>query len=53
VLLHSSFRAGRVPWKKKFPHGISHPKFSTELFFEGSILAEELAGRSIVAEQFV
>jgi hypothetical protein len=38
---------------RKFPYGISLKSFQRKFWSEGRILAEKLAGRSIVAEQFV
>jgi hypothetical protein len=37
----------------KFPYGISLKSFQRKFWSQGRILAEKLAGRSIVAEQFV
>jgi hypothetical protein len=38
---------------RKFPYGISLKSSQRKFWSEGRILAEKLAGRSIVAEQFV
>jgi hypothetical protein len=38
---------------RKFPYGISLKTFQRKFWSQGRILAEKLAGRSIVAEHFV
>ncbi len=52
MLLHSSFPTGKIPWKEV---SVWNPlkSFQRKFWSQGRILAERLAGRSIVAEQFV
>ncbi len=53
MLLHSSFSTGKIP-RKEVPYEIFLSKrFQRKFLSEGRILAEKLAGRSIVAEQLV
>jgi hypothetical protein len=52
MLLHSSFPTGKIPWKEVSVWNLSE-KVPTEILVPRRILAEKLAGRSIVAEQFV
>ena len=52
MLLHSSFPIGKIPLKQVSVQNLSE-KFPTEILVLGRILPKKLAGRSIVAEQFV
>jgi hypothetical protein len=53
ALTHGSFPTGKIPWKEVSIGNLSRKSFQRKFLSEGTILAEKLAGRSIVAEQFV